>query len=507
MKLYIHILALPLLLLGTNLSIAADQNGYTARYEKQIGTPPTCSIVINGANDSNWAKLNDPSYRVVCLAPGDYTSRGEIRLTASGSAGQERWLRYYSPQDNGNHPYNQAASDRVKLRNIVLDTANHWIIHRLYINPEFAGNTAGIFTNQSYNGGVSNVVIDKVFIERTDMNGIWFYTMDSNNTVQNSLIRDCRVTPNQDWNGVGLFGGPRNISIVNNEIYGCTHGILVNKANGSGHTIENNDVYISNSQFTDCRGNYTNDPNAPCANAESQIALKSGGSGPDGVVQIIHNRVWGARVSDISICCGSGQQGESIHFTAEGPNDPNTGARWSIALNNIVADGQKGIANYWDQTHNNTIMGNLIYNIRQYNSGVPSMALETSMMHHTEFYLNTVINSDRWFATAGTTDNDVLCNVVINSGGLSGSVGTRTVVDNNAFYNTAPYGSAVSNIIYPSAADAKADQFCYWRKLITGPEQVCVADAKPTRASPHYAGCKAAVGSRSGIGISDAPLL
>lgn len=507
MKLYIYVLTLPLLLLGTNLSLAADQNGYTARYEKQIGTPPACSIVINGANDSNWAKLNDPSYRVVCLAPGDYTSRGEIRLSASGSAGQERWLRYYSPQDSGNHPYNQAASERVKLRNIVLDTANHWIIQRLYINPEFAGNTAGIFTNQSNNGGVSNVVIDKVFIERTDMNGIWFYTMDSNNTVQNSLIRDCRVTPNQDWNGVGLFGGPRNISIVNNEIYGCTHGILVNKANGSGHIIENNDVYISNSQFTDCRGNYTNDPNAPCANAESQIALKSGGSGPDGVVQIIHNRVWGARVSDISMCCGSGQQGESIHFTAEGPNDPNTGARWSIALNNIVADGQKGIANYWDQTHNNTIMGNLIYNIRQYNSGVPSMALETSMMHHTEFYLNTVINSDRWLATAGTTDNDVLCNVVINSGGLSGSVGARTVIDNNAFYNTASYGSAASNIIYPSAADAKADQFCYWRKLITGPEQVCVADAKPTRASPHYAGCSAALGSRSGIGINDAPLL
>src|SRR5689334_9941997 len=101
---------------------AADQNGYTARYVRAIGTVPACDLVISNASDSNWDHINDSSYRVICIRPGDYTSRGTITLSSSGAAGRERWLRYYNDANNA-HPVDQATSNRVVFRQLVLDGA------------------------------------------------------------------------------------------------------------------------------------------------------------------------------------------------------------------------------------------------------------------------------------------------------------------------------------------------------------------------------------------------
>ena len=41
-----RLFACALLLFAAAPSLAADANGYTAKYEKQIGTPPACSTVM-----------------------------------------------------------------------------------------------------------------------------------------------------------------------------------------------------------------------------------------------------------------------------------------------------------------------------------------------------------------------------------------------------------------------------------------------------------------------------
>lgn len=477
---YITLLGLLLFIPFVPTYAAPDINGYEAQYECRAGNPncdvdvialtqQTCqqTITVTTAPTTDWSAINWNN-NVICIEAGNHSGRGPLQISVSGSSGVRKVLK----TNVAEHPIRQSGSDRSTVRNIVFAGADYWLIRGLHITPNFAQYISGIDT--AGGSGAANNIIDSVVIENTDANGVYFDATDDNNAVQNSVIRRCAVVPNQDWNGIGIFGGATNIRAVNNEIYGCTHGLFINKAAGSGHVFENNDVYIDLSQFTDCSGTYTNDPNSVCSDAESLIALKSGGN-QDVPVRVLHNRIWGARQSDTNICCGSGQQGESISITGEGPNDPGLAARFVLVKDNIVWNGQKGIANYWWDSYRNSLVGNLVYDIRPFRSDISSPGMDTIHQTETEFYLNTLINTYTWFTIAGTTNNDVRCNVAINSGAMTGNAGAASELDSNVFLATPMSTTGGSNIATPIVQRVSSTGYVMGDLIVTGPSNICTS--------------------------------
>lgn len=501
-------------------SFAADQNGYTAQYECRAGGPncnvdvaayvtAACAQTITTADSLSTieSKLNSgPS--PICIQNGNYISKGVINITADGTAGARRVLRYTRAGDNGDKPWNQATTDKARIFGLRLNRASYWIVHRITVdgNGKDGNSTPMIeFVEDSSPGDSDNNILDSILAENAGFNMVTIGAGNDDNTIQNSVLRNCISNSTNDWNGIGIFGGPQNNRIVNNEIYKCTHSFYVAELGARGTIVENNDLYIDPSQYTDCKGNFT--PTGNCAAAEDIIGMKSAGSAAN-PMKMFHNRVWGARKGDPSgLFSAAGSDGFLAVF-ANAPELPIGGASYILFSNNILMDGQLGVGDYWPNVSHNSIVGNIIYKIKPYHSATPSYAFSTNFQSNTEWYLNTVIDANSWFSFGGGTSNDMRCNVLINSGAAGSTADTGTQVNFNAFYNTKPYTTENpgTNVIYATAADAKHVDYCFWRKLQTGAETVCIPNARPTTASPHRSTCDPSIGTRLNIGVSDNPL-
>lgn len=475
-------------------AFAADGNGYISKYEKLLGTPPPCDVVIRSASDANWSRLNDAATRVICLAPGDYRSRGVLSLTAGGRQGAERWLRYYSEGGSASHPVRQSSGERALVSGVHFNGGSWWIVQGITIDRGGAVDAAIQFSDGA---NADNNIVDRVLAENAAFDLVVIFSSSDNNTVQNSVIRNCVATNNQDWPAIGLFGGPQNSRLVNNEAYGCTKAFYISEHSVPGTILENNDLYIDRTQYTDCNGHYNGI--GPCAAAEIVIGTKNGGT-QSNPVQILHNRIWGGRASDTSICCGSGAGGDAVAFS-NNLNDASAGTKYVLFHNNIVMDSQNGVNDWWDYTGNISVIGNIIADIHKFSSRFASSAFSANFLSRNEWYLNTVVNSDSWFVFGGGRDNDIRCNVVVNSGPSIGSPDGGTTISHNAFYNSPAQGA--NALVRASANESGSGEYCFKRKLLTGPEEVCIPYVKPTQSSPHFQACEATLGSRQGVGIND----
>lgn len=505
--------AFVVLLLSVSPAVAADANGYTAQYECRADGPncstdvPTlvgqsCQQTITASTP--WSSINW-SNNVICIEAGDHSSKGALTIRASGTASNRKILRYVRQSDNGDDPWRQSSGNRATIKRIVLDGASYWILHRLTVDGGGAVQEAVKFLDSS---GASNNVLSRILVENSGDNLVAVSGQgNDNNTIQNSVLRKCVVAPGLDSSAVSLSGNARNTSIVNSEIYDCVKGIYTSEHGAAGTVIENNDIYLSPDMRTNCSGGYT--PNGGCAAGEVLVGMKSGGT-PDNIVRIVNNRMWGMRATDTSVCCaGGGAQGDAVGLDSNGSGaNPSTqGAKYTLVQNNIIMDSQHGITSYWSGVRNNSIIGNILYDIRRYSSRFQSYAFasEDGYNSNSEWYLNTVIDSDTWINFGGAANNDIRCNVVINSGGAASSPGSGTQVSNNAFYatqSTATDGSS-NTIARPQVSDARNTSFCFMRKLLTSSEQFCLPDARSTANSPHLQACAADIGTRTGIGISD----
>ncbi len=506
------------LLLGTaNIAIAADQNGYTAQYECRAGNPrcdvdvaalvarPCDQIITTG---TPWSTINW-SNNTICIAAGDHSAKGPLTLGSSGTASSRKVLRYYNASDNGVAPWAQSASQRATLERVVFDGADNWVVHRL------------TFDSRGYYGGVrfernsasNNNVVDRVLVQNQNASLVHFEQGNSNNTLQNSVIRNS-VVSGAESNCVELGASP-GTRIVNNEIYDCNKAISAGSGNPTllGVRIENNDLYVSPAIYSDCNGNYTpSNTNSPCAANEAIISLKAGGDYSD-PTYIIHNRLWGARNGD-GVLLGPVNTGEAPGISVS--NDINSsgtplynGADYLLIRDNVIWDMQAGIANWWGVPDHVSIIGNLFYDIRTFQSSFTSYAIRLNQISNFEIYFNTLINTKAWFLFGyNVANSDIRCNVILDGGERNGGASGSSVVDNNAFYNTAPYTlNGSSALSYNDSASAQHTEFCFNRKLLTGAENVCIPNARPTTSSPHLRACKTDIGSRADVGISDAPVL
>ena len=498
-------------------SIAADLNGYTAQYECRAGGP-NCNVDVAAlgnrscdqtiAASTPWSSINW-SNSTICLENGDHTSKGTLTIpsSANGTSGNYKVLRYTRSGDTNDDPWNQSTGNRVKLRGVSINGADYWIIHRLTIDGDGASNFGIHYVK---NSGVTNIIVNRLLVEDFSMTIVATENNGPNITIQNSVIRNAHVTPTAEYNCIELSSAS-GVRIVNNEIYDCNKAISSGDGNPSipDAKIENNDLYTSPAVYTDCNGNYTPwNPNSVCAAMEAIISLKTGGLSNQ-PVEIIHNRLWGARTGD-GVAMSEGNTGEafSISLTSN-PNDPSGyGAHYVLVKNNIIWDAQAGISNWWGTPHHVSIIGNIIYKIRAFDPRFSTFPIRLRRMDRVEVYLNTIIDSpETWIDVHNTdvTNSDIRCNIAITSGGNYGGASSTTEIANNAFYGVPMFTTdmAETNIAMSNVSDAANVEYCFNRKLRTGAEKFCIPNARSTTTSPHYQACNNTLGTRTGIGIDD----
>lgn len=521
MRFFVCVSALFPLFILTGNSDAADENGYTAKYECRAGNPNCnvdvaalarreCDQVIK-SSDSDWAKVyNNSSNQIFCLAPGDHRGKGPLVLGSSGSASARKVLRYYASSDSGLDPWHQADNERAKILRVEL-TGGYWVLDRITVDGQGVSQN-GVFIR----AGSHHNLLNRVLVERHhgyQVTGDW-NGENTANVIQNSVLR--KASPDTQFEA-DCIDTQKSVDMlfVNNEVYDCHKALSVGSgvSNTRGLVAENNDFYVSTDHYTDCNGNYNG--TGPCSGSEGIMSIKAGGVEGSPAVYI-HNRMWGGRTGDgYLVGFDSTGNGTGISISASAADNPGLKSDYVLFQNNIVMDSQKGITGWWGPDTHISIIGNILYNIRAFNSAWPSIAVEFNSKQDSEFYLNTIIDTDTWMTMGGTStsggtssNNDVRCNVVINGGANNISPGAGTDIDFNAFYSTSLYttGSASTNVVRANAGDAQMQEFCFHRKLRTGAERVCIPRAKPTASSPHFRACDTGVGTRRGIGINDASL-
>jgi len=558
-------------------SFAADPNGYTTQYECRAGGP-NCNVDVVGLTTAACAqtittvdslstiesKLNTGS-SPICITNGDYTGKGRIIITASGSAGNYRVLRYFRSGDNNDEPWNQSDGDKVKIHQLFVN-ANYWIIHRLTF-PANGGTTSPRVVS-GWTNGLHDHIFNRIYVEGNGRGnaGYYGYSQDNNEGqrysnlwVQNSVFRNGGVTgPPAEKVAINMEAGD-NLYTVNNEVYNWTsHATQLGNNDiptNLNTIVENNDYYVTSDYYSDCAGHYTTA--GPCSTAESLISVKIKATAGNHA-KIIHNRLWGTRLTDLNLCC-NGEDGNA--FTHYDNNN------FILFQNNIISDAQIGINNV---APNNSYLGNLFYHIQQFAGGTSSRPINVWIrggmpdQHDYEVYLNTAIDSHGGWPTSDHSNVDIKCNVIIDGGSPSnGTPPSTNIVDSNVFYNSTFYtyngtnsninksitlktaytgcttlgctatentaGLSVGDIVRTSSTpftsctsnnkhcylykvntvgasgqiQAFRGPYSYWRKLRTAPEQVFIAYARAHSSAPEVGLCPSRYDSRAGLGVAD----
>ena len=453
-----RLFACALMLLAAAPARAADANGYTAQYECRAGGPncnvdvvgltaQACQQTITAATTptGDWSAINW-SNNVICIQAGDHTGRGTLTLTSSGTAGTRKVLRYTRAGDNDDEPWVQSAGNRAKVRRINSNRQSYWIIHRLTMD---GGSDIGAIVQGQpliYNDFATNIIINRTYFTRLTCAGVCGGVKEhfgSYNTTQNSYFED--FPPHRDSEAAALYvEGASYFRFVNNEVRNASTGMVINQSGSLGQSVvENNDIYFTIAWFTNCYGAY--DGSGKCMAAKGSVGFKGGGDSSNYAIQT-HNRVWNVRVTDHSVCCTSTGMGQAFSWSTNAPADPSAQGDWILTQNNIVMDSQYCVQTTRPDTNNNSMIGNICYNIQDFNKssgaanpGGKSGAFAMSYGDSHEYYLNTIISSKYWLI-GGAFNGDYKCNVIIDGGTRTGSPGTGTVFNSNAYYGTVSSG-------------------------------------------------------------------
>ncbi|MEK7705931.1 MAG: hypothetical protein AAB426_13295 [Myxococcota bacterium] len=548
-----------------------DANCYCALYECKAGNPRcdvdvavlgsrTCDQTITASTP--WSSINW-SNNTICIEAGNHLGKGTLTVpaVANGSSGNHKVLRYTRGSDNDDEPWNQSGTQANVQRLVV--QGDYWLIHRLTF-PTISGGLDKPVRVEVVpgNGDVTNVIFNRMLIVGSDY--LYYgYSQDGSSgsidwiTVQNSVLRGWYGNGTSD-EVVGLdIGTGSNMHAVNNEIYDvAAHQMQVGHNGGptlSGIVIENNDLYYSpTAQTTD----------GTKVKGENTLSFKASGAS-DSAALIIDNRIWGNRVTDFAFCC-NGSSGPAVAFGAGG----GTNSDWILFKGNVVLDSQQGIEwTHWNQPSSGnrvSVIGNIFYQIGNF-SGTPEQSTVwwagSGGVNTTEHYLNTIVESAYLAQGLFDSNNDFRCNVAIKAGTNVASNGSGTQWDHNAYYATQDAGESnrvAGAIIQPGRLSAYAldevleaperndflyrvttagtsaaappgycttvgcttqdgtmtvqatrGPYCFYRKLRTAPEQLCIPYATVHESAPEYGFCRAEnmggvpLGSRPGIGISD----
>ena len=441
-----------LLFYSWQTALAADANGYTAEYECRAGGPQcnvdmatltaaACDQTITTATTptTDWTAITWTNTNI-CIQTGDHTGRGVLNLGASGTSGTRKVLRCVtSGGAECSNPVDTTDANRARVKFIATNGNDYWIIDRIKIEPSGSGTYPFDFHPNS-----TDVILNRYLVEGGGADGdIIAVQGGSNHTIQNGVVRNsAAVNLNNDHVGIDVGNSsttPNNIHIVNNEVCNVRgHQIQIGTSGSDpkfpGTVVENNDLYVDTSYYTDCSGNLT--VAGPCAAGAFPLVIKSGGTSAS-PMRVIHNRIFGSRPSDNALCCDfGGDQGAAVIINADSPT---ADSDYVLFQNNIVFDSQYGIIMGSAGADRDSFIGNIFYGIKKYKTNEDSVAINLYGIGTGEIYLNTVIDSFAWIDPTGS-NNDIRCNVAIDNGAAVGSPGSGTQMDYQVYYSTTDSG-------------------------------------------------------------------
>jgi len=490
----------------------AEFDGYYSESEFDVGTIPSCDDTVNdGMSQSAIQTILNNGNRVTCFNAGTYSHDYTISVDGSSGSSNMKWIRLSGSSTT--HPVDLSAGSRATIDGeITFNDADYWIIHRMAIDGE---ETHG-FTDYTDS---SNIVWNMFLAEYCGTSGSGDSTDcfdgntasgDSNHWYQNGVARFSEYGTNRS---VIIWSSQSFWRIVNNEVYDIMeHDIQCQGGDSDrcrGGVIENNDFYYSPAMWTDGSGNP--DPNCtdstcPCCEMKSEgnLVFKSGASEAAPLL-IIHNRIWGGRRSDTSICClGGGARGTAIGLNAKGSGIL---ASYIEVSGNIIVNQSRGVTASGHEgglSRNLSVIGNIIHDL-DFNDAQDNRAIDIEDAPDVEVYFNTISDADvSILLGSSNSDTDIQANVFINSGASTGSMSGGTYMDYNAFYNTLERTSESpdNNIVLGTVAAGNFEEFCFQRKRWTGPEEFCIPDVRPTTSSPHYQQQSGrTIGNQTGTGV------
>jgi len=445
MKLPGRLLILIILVSLSKLSFGApDLNGYTSEYECKLDGQhcdvdiqnyinAACTTTVN-TGDSNWPTLGSTD-KVVCVKPGDHTSKGTFTISTNGTSNERRIVKFYDTGDDGKDPWDQTTA--AKAKRIAVE-GDYWIIHRLEIDPN---NDEGIDSSGDH------LIMSKLWIHDGNGSGLVSVGGASYNTLQNSLIHDTGWTDDSDHHCIFAKGSSFNFSVVNNEIYNCSgDGLQKSPASTAAENlvIENNDIYITPDLYTDGNGNTVAEGSELEACAENALDFKEGGRSSANAIKVLHNRIWGFRRTETNgtgnncSCCDTGSSGEHIILNDD---DDGTGTDYGVIYNNILFDGVSGITNANGIADNWSIVGNIFYDFFGHHVSTGKRVVQTEASDNYEIYLNSFIDVDKdtsegWVQHSSNHNHDTRCNTVIDGGTSQNLIASSNQANHQVYYDS-----------------------------------------------------------------------
>ena len=524
-----------LLFVLPTLVLSASFDSYESPLIKTIPLRSCIGSDVKIINDNaDWGDINSDAalYNTFCVEPGNYSGVGTITITASGTAATPKVIQYYSDTDSGLSPFYQVDVDRARIPKITFNGADHWILTRLYSHSPTANTDNQILAKNE----CSNLTFDQMFFNVNMNRQVQISSGCDDVTLQNSVLRNARSpNPNAVGNScvsIKNWNGQTNVDrvhVLGNEIYDCfsdgihiNHDDRPNQTNGVQFVVEDNHIYITPYLYTDGETPGSYDPTGKYACSENAIDVKITGESGQDISRITRNVMWGFRKtqpSDSGLCDQNGSRGSilTIH------NETGWGGR-SAGLeisDNVGFDSHNGWNLNDGESQHVSYWRNLAFEVGGDGDETPSGAKYQFIGNgrgNNEDYWNIYVDGQAISQLGNSASNkgiwkdfmstntDTRNNIIVDTQTHEGAAKAGSKVGYNAFYDTTAYTGAnyeAGTNVTDTVANADMDQFCFTRKLLTDPEQICVDNVITTVTSPHYGNLDPEVGKETNRGVSN----
>ena len=399
--------------------------------------------------------INVSNGGIFCVHAGNYRSFGKLHLRSKFQNDEKINALIFFSDDLAlakKHPLNRAHSQQAIIAGLDLNNASNWLISGISIKAKKSKSRRPLITLGRRGVSVNNT-LSQLLIEGSGGGAgqILIGSGSEKTTIKNSVIRRTNIYPKKDVHCIKINGGVGTL-IEKNEIYDCAgDAIQVDGEGAKGGRIVGNDIYLTSSLYTNCKGKHVK--NGLCACAENAIDLKAGGKKGTGALgdslQIVNNRIWGFRKTDAR-CGGTGDAGNAIVIHWE-PAD------YVYIKGNLITNSDRGInvthfnkRKSTDGTENVSIVENIFYNISGRRQ-VRGKALVLSKSSRYEVYGNIFIKTDEFLGMGRKPGsfNEFACNLIVNSKGSRGkwSLGSKSY--NNVYLNSKPNWRGVNRLVVP----------------------------------------------------------
>jgi hypothetical protein len=438
---------------------------------------------------ADWYWINNPSYHVFCVYPGDYrdwNGGAVMNMYSKGSAANPRWIMLYDPAAPADttHPVQLAGSRRAIMPHFRIIGGSFWNIYRMTVKGY--GSNSGDMIN------TRGIRLSHMLIEEGVKNGFPRLVGNNGNYIfQYNVVRN-------------IVPGPRGVDrpafyvetcdeqpcvIVRNEIINPAADAVqvAGTTYHGGLVLDENEMYMTDQRRTECATGQYN-PNGLCAANEMMVVFKDPRSEPAIPSYITNNIIHHSYHFDGKSCCTSGADPAPAIYLGSGLSGPLTNI---VVENNIIYESSQGIVT----AHNGTtgvgdtrLRRNLLYRIDAGRDRVRSQeALATALGSGNVEYHNLVIDGTTGLATNASFVKDHQCNVAIDAGSVKYFGVRGKWANNHAFGRT----DTIAGAGYTYQGDAGAtmnDDLCFTVQRLTSPMTYCIPRGKVMATSP-FAAC------------------